>query len=152
MLDWSSNAMLIRDPPAKFHFTFHFIIYFIWNIYGWQHLNQPERPIRSLEETFFTFYSRVELTFNLCQITIVISRTLALNGTHIQIRNCLGIVGLQLFLNQCILMYIATVVDVYWGWYRAEGERIKLIVCMQFMRGLHRKTVLFVSEPDTRVS
>ena len=33
-----------------------------------------------------------------------------------------------------------------------EEERIKLIVCMQVMRGLHRKAVLFVSEPDTRVS
>ena len=35
------------------------------------------------------------------------------NLTHIQIRNCLGIVGLQLFLNQYILMYIVIVVDVY---------------------------------------
>ena len=80
----------------------------------WENVtNQPERPIRCLEETFSTFYSRAESTFNLCQITRVISRTLALNGSHIQIRNCLGIVGLQQLLNRCILMYIATVVDVY---------------------------------------
>ena len=61
---------------------------------------------------YFTVDSRVESKFNPCKIIIVISTALAMNGSHIQIRNCLGIVGLQLLLNQCILMYIATVVDV----------------------------------------
>ena len=75
----------------------------------------------------------MESTFNPCQIiiyNIVISTTLALNGSHIQIRNCLGIVGLQLFLNQCILMYIATVVDVYKGRYGWRGGGKKLIDCL----------------------
>ena len=49
----------------------------------WENVtNQPEQPIRCLEETFSTFYSRAESTFNLCQITRVIGTTLALNGSH----------------------------------------------------------------------